>query len=186
MAYTWTLSAGVLRIRRDGVVIVVQDFDPRGKPTDAITNANKDAVANYIISQIDAPPAPPPAAAIIRAVIDIDKVADEIRYKFIGDAARIKEYDTANQEATAFKAGGYAGDVPQSIKSWAEAKEWTNQAAADDILATAAAWNAVLYSIRDVRLKGKESVRSAVSMEDLETKLSSTIEALRVIERMAG
>lgn len=186
MAYTWTLSSGVLRIKRDGVVVVVQDFDPRGRPSDAITSANKDAVANYIISQIDAPPAPPPLGAVLKAVMDIDKVADEVRYKFIGDAARIKEYDTANQEAEAYKAAGYSGDVPQSVKSWAEAKGWTGQSAADDILATAAAWNAVLYGIRDARLKGKELVRAAVSMEDLETKRAGTIEALRVIERMAG
>lgn len=91
----------------------------------------------------------------------IDAAADTARMKVVGDPIRVVEYERAASEATAYQASGYSGQVPQTVQSWAEAKGWTPKQATDDILAEAAAFNAALYGLRDIRLKAKEAVRKA-------------------------
>lgn len=93
--------------------------------------------------------------------LSIDRSADAARLKIAGDPLRAIEYQLAEQEAAAYRAAGYTGAVGGAVQSWADAKGWTTQAAADDILAVAAAWNQALYALRDIRLKGKEAVRAA-------------------------
>ncbi|MGD7085778.1 phage tail protein, partial [Ralstonia pseudosolanacearum] len=75
------------------------------------------------------------------------------------------EYERAADEALAYQATGYAGDVPPSVQSAANATGNTARQAADAILAKHAAWDAVLYDLRALRLKGKEAIRRAVSEE---------------------
>lgn len=97
-------------------------------------------------------------------VAKVDQQADAARAKVVGDPVRVKEYEIAQSQAEVFKGSGYTMDpVPQYIKSWAEAKEWTAQQACDDILAAAALWMGALGAIRDLRLKAKESIRGAAS-----------------------
>lgn len=103
----------------------------------------------------------------------IDAIADAARTKVVGDPIRVKEYEVSQQEAQAYKDAGYAGTVPQSVKSWAEAKEWTAQQAADDILAASARWYAALYGIRDARLKAKENIRNAGTWSVVESTFSA-------------
>lgn len=55
------------------------------------------------------------------------------------------------------------GTVPPTVQAWATAKAWTAQRAADDIAATAQAWESALYAIRSIRLIGKEAVRNATT-----------------------
>jgi hypothetical protein len=95
----------------------------------------------------------------------IDAAADAARLAVAGDPLRAAEYQIAETEAKAYQAGGYSGDCPPSVKSWAEAKNWTAKQAADNILAEAAAWSAALYAIRDARLKAKEGVRNALTAD---------------------
>ncbi|MHA6902797.1 hypothetical protein ACKZDW_06520 (plasmid) [Ralstonia syzygii subsp. celebesensis] len=73
------------------------------------------------------------------------------------------EYQRAADEAQAYRAGGYTGDVPPSVKSAADATSSTARQAANEILAMHAAWNAVLYDIRALRLAGKKNIRNAAS-----------------------
>lgn len=113
------------------------------------------------------PPAPPSLGQIRNQLLArIDRAADAARLAVAGDPLRAAEYQIAEAEARAYQAGGYAGECPPSVKSWAEAKQWTTKQATDNILAEAAAWNAALYAIRDVRLKAKEGVRNALTAED--------------------
>jgi len=90
----------------------------------------------------------------------IDSEADAARLKIAGDPLRVVEYQQAETEAAAYKAAGYTGTVPPSVQSWDEAKGWTAQQAADDILTVAAGWRQALYALRDIRLKGKETIRA--------------------------
>ena len=90
----------------------------------------------------------------------VDSEADAARLKIAGDPLRVVEYERAAAEAQAFKDSGYTGTIPPSVLSWAEAKAWTAQAAADDILTVSALWNQALYALRDIRLKGKEAIRA--------------------------
>lgn len=111
-------------------------------------------------------PAPPSLRQIRLALCAaIDAAADAARLAVAGDPLRAAEYQIAEAEAKAYQAGGYAGECPPSVKSWAEAKNWTAKQAADNIIAEAAAWNAALYAIRDARLKAKEGVRNALTAD---------------------
>lgn len=74
---------------------------------------------------------------------------------------RVTEYLIAESDATAYKAAGYAGTVPQSVACWATAKAKTSQWAADDILATAVAWRGAQSNIRAMRLACKETAKAA-------------------------
>ena len=93
-------------------------------------------------------------AALIR---QIDAEADAITYSVQGE--RALEYLRAEQEATAYKAAGYTGDVPDSVTSWASAKGETATWATDDILTTARGWRQAQSSIRATRLTCKERAR---------------------------
>lgn len=96
----------------------------------------------------------------------VDRDVDDIYAKVIGN--RAVEYTMAEADAQEFKNNGYMGEVPESVLDWATPKQQTAQWAADDILATAAAWRASVVEIRRARLKFKESVRTAVNLDDLE------------------
>lgn len=106
----------------------------------------------------------PSIAAFLKKV---DADVDLIYAAKIGN--RGPEYDQTRDDAIAFKAAGYTGDVPSSIQSWATAKNWTAQQAADDILATAAYWAQARDIIRQYRLAAKESARNAEGLTALET-----------------
>lgn len=111
------------------------------------------------------PPPPDLPTATALAISAIDLAADDARLGIAGDPLRATERQIAEAEAKAYQAAGYVGECPPSVKSWAEAKNWTATQAAESILAAATAWNAALYEIRDVRLKAKESVRNALTAE---------------------
>jgi hypothetical protein len=91
----------------------------------------------------------------------IDSQTDAIYGAVLGN--RGTEYELAEQEATAYKAAGYPTTAPTSVVSWATAKQWTNQQAADDIIATATAWRSAMAAIRSKRLLCKQLATSSVA-----------------------
>lgn len=107
----------------------------------------------------------PPQPVIDRAALtaDIDRRADALRLAIVGDPVRVEEYRLARDEAAAYIAVNYTGTVPPTVQAWATAKSWAAKRAADDIAATAQAWESALYAIRSIRLIGKEAVRSAAT-----------------------
>jgi hypothetical protein len=119
-----------------------------------------------------------------KLVAKVDAIADRIRLRVVGDPVRIKEYETAEAEASEYKAAGYPTDAPPTVKSWAEAKSWTNQQAADDILAAADRWHGAMYYIRDARLKAKEAIRNATTSAQKQS-IYDTYEA-SLTQAMAG
>lgn len=98
-------------------------------------------------------------ATIDATILEVDQQCDAARLLIVGDPIRLKEYETAGDEAQDFKDAKYLGPVPRSVKSWAEAKNWTAIQAADDILVAAGKWNEVMYALRDLRLKVKERIK---------------------------
>lgn len=89
------------------------------------------------------------------------------------------EYMLAETDATAYKDAGYTGTVPSSVQSWATAKSQTAQWAADDILATAAAWRTAQASIRAQRLARKEQARTAADLAPVATGWAGFVAAIR-------
>lgn len=116
-----------------------------------------------------------------RALVEIDRCADASRMAVVGDAARIKEYERAEQQAAAFRDAGFAGDAPPCVACWAMAKKWTGRQAAEDILAASARWLAALEGIRALRLQAKEDVRRAadpVEAEAIRATFTATLNAM--------
>lgn len=115
----------------------------------------------------------------------IDGLADQVRRELAGDPLRVAEYDRAAQEASTYQTAGYIGTVPPAVLSWAEAKGWSAQAAADDILRAAHHWNAALYQLRDQRLKTKEAIRSALDETSAKAIAEAGLDAMRAVPLMA-
>lgn len=113
--------------------------------------------------------------------LKIDGEADSARLRIAGDPLRAIEYQLAEQEASAYRTAGYTGTVGGTVQSWADAKGWTAQAAADDILAVAAAWNQALYALRDIRLKSKEMVRAASDESAATTDADTAIAQIQAV-----
>ncbi|UVL62851.1 hypothetical protein LOY54_06145 [Pseudomonas sp. B21-032] len=121
----------------------------------------------------------PLAAALIVIVQQIDLAADQSRTAVLGDSLRMAEYQLAEQEAKAFEATHFSGDMPPAVQSWADAANLSPQAAAESILAEAHAWKTALYAIRAARLKGKQSALKAGSHEEAEAIADEAIAAIR-------
>lgn len=117
----------------------------------------------------------------------IDAMADEV-YIAIGGPTpgRLAEYQQASTDANAFKAAGYSGTVPVTVSCWAQANTgWTNQQAADDIIATAAKWISALQNIRSARLLGKSAVNAAATIAAAQTASATAIQNVQTAGKAA-
>lgn len=117
----------------------------------------------------------------------IDATADQV-YVAIGGPSpgRLAEYQQAGNDAQAFKAAGYpAARVPSTIACWATASGMTAQAAADNIIATAAAWVNVLEGIREARLVGKSNVNKATTTADAQSAANTAISQIQATQAQA-
>ncbi|KMQ73989.1 hypothetical protein [Marinobacter subterrani] len=105
----------------------------------------------------------PPARSVAELHVAIDRSAGVARERFVSPGYLVEqEYKRAEEAARNFAAAGYpSSDVPSAVSSWATAKGWTNQEAADDIIATAELWYGAIDQIREIRLTGKAAVQTA-------------------------
>lgn len=110
---------------------------------------------------------------ITDATSDIDKICDAARLKVVIDPVRMKEYETAEEQARTFKAASYTGAVPQYVKSWQDAKGWTAQQACDDIIAASDRWQGALAMLRDSRLKTKEAIKRCTTKADVDALVNT-------------
>ncbi|AQZ96809.1 hypothetical protein BVH74_12165 [Halopseudomonas phragmitis] len=110
----------------------------------------------------------------------IDHTADTARALVVGAPLRAEEYKAAREEAQAFAAANYQGDVPRAVAAWA-INGRTAQQAADEILAEAAAWTEALYFIRETRLAAKEQVRELMAAEQPEQAQAAAEQAIAAI-----
>jgi hypothetical protein len=117
----------------------------------------------------------PIGAARLIAAQQIDEAADNARVAAVGNSQRVLEYQLAEQEAEAFQAEKFAGEVPASVQAWVDAAGLSPQKAAEDILAEAAAWKTALYAIRAARLVGKQAALKAASHDEAEAVADTAI-----------
>jgi hypothetical protein len=111
------------------------------------------------------------AALLARIDADVDAITSAV----VG--SRAVEYTEAETQARAYQQAGYSGPVPSMVGAWVAAKAiegatWTSQQAADDILATAAAWRGAVDLIRSNRLNAKAYVRTATNQAGLDTAMA--------------
>jgi len=103
-----------------------------------------------------------------KLVRKLEKDTDNLIRSVVGE--RSSEYEIAEQEAIAFKAGGYVdADVTPSISSDAIANGRTNTEACDLILSMATNWRAVQSALRANRLLAKANTKNALTVEELNT-----------------
>ena len=110
-------------------------------------------------------PAPDLGPLKAEAVARIDADVDAIYAVVIGN--RQAEYEAAERQAQEFADGGFLGQAPAMVASWATAKGWTGQQAAQDILTVAAQWRGAQEQIRAQRLLRKEAARAAATQDVL-------------------
>lgn len=109
------------------------------------------------------------------AIDAIDAAGEALRLAVINRMpTQTEEYRQALTQAQAWQAAGYPeteeSPAPVDVTSWAMARwrdGWTARQAADDILATAAAWAAILSKIRLLRLLNKQDVLHASTPEEV-------------------
>jgi hypothetical protein len=131
----------------------------------------------WSFTAVEAPAAPTLDQVKATLCDQVDSAADAVYVEIGGPSpGRMAEYQQANTDAAAFKAAGYAGNAPPTVACWAEANAgWTNQQAADDIIATAARWTAALQAIRSARLLGKASINAATTTDAAEAAAATAI-----------
>jgi hypothetical protein len=92
----------------------------------------------------------------------IDQQADTARLKYVSVGVYTQqEYLQAETDAKAWLLDT-SKPCPLSISCWAQAKGWTNEQAATDIVTTAGQFRGLLDNIRAIRLLGKAAVDGAV------------------------
>ncbi|MBM2885670.1 hypothetical protein JFK97_14835 [Chromobacterium phragmitis] len=116
-----------------------------------------------------------------RLLFSLDAAADAASQPYAGSELRALEYRQAAAEAQAYKDAGYKGDAPAGVQAWADAKGLSGKDAADGILAKAMAAEQALAAIRAVRLKAKEAVRNAMSLDAVQTAADSALAALQAL-----
>lgn len=110
----------------------------------------------------------------VSAIGAIDSAAEAARAAILVKSTNTIEYQVAIADAIKYRDAGFAGPVPRGVSSWSHAKRrqgWTDQQAAEDILATEARWMNALYFIREERLDTKELVRDATTNYEVDLLL---------------
>jgi hypothetical protein len=133
-----------------------------------------------------APPAPvPPTLAEIKASAksEIDSAAGAARKRYITSVAgQDAVYLVKAQEAEAYVAAGYTGDVPPHLAAEAAAIGQTPQYVADLVLGTRAAWLSTLSpAIEGARIGGKAAVNAASDAAGVQSALNSALATLGAI-----
>jgi len=136
---------------------ILADQVQRGWTIESTTNEEREAMRAALIARIDG---------------DVDAITALV----IGN--RGVEYTEAEAQARAYQQAGYSGTVPSMVQTWVDAKAiegvtWTGQQAADDILATAAAWRGAVDLIRTNRLNSKALVRVAANQAQLDSAMAA-------------
>ncbi|MGV3679665.1 MAG: hypothetical protein ACO1PM_08065 [Acidovorax sp.] len=120
------------------------------------------------------------AEAVARVDADVDRIYDQVMGR------RQAEYERTEIEAREYAEAGYSGTVPPMVQSWATAKAWTAQAAADDILAVSSAWRTAQEVLRAQRLLRKEQARGAADQAALNSVLAAWAGFVVVIRGQLG
>ena len=119
-------------------------------------------------------------AAMAQLSDDIDTAAGNARAAFVSPGSYIdQEYLLAKQEAQAWLDNGKdANAIPSSVSDHMAMFEVGAEAAAQEIVATAEAWETALREIRQLRLGGKAAVRQAETIEAAEVAAEGAIDQL--------
>lgn len=111
----------------------------------------------------------------------IDIVANAQRHRLAEDPVKVFEYMAAERDALAYRDAGFQGEVPPAVLSWSQARGWTAQAAAQDILTEAAMLHVAINLIRDIRLKAKYAIAEEKDRTRAQEIFDKAIQDLKAI-----
>lgn len=103
--------------------------------------------------------------------VQTDTECDDIYFAVMG--FRDIEYINAEQQALAYQAAGYTGEVPPLVAAYATGAGITAQAAAEYTLALAAAWRPAMQAIRTYRTIAKSATIAAINEQELDAAKAS-------------
>jgi len=118
------------------------------------------------------------------ALMTVDLSNDSIVTSVIG--RRDTEYLMAEKQAQEFIDAGYKGDTFPYVDSWAQAKQSDQKWAADNIIETATNWRAVQSDMRAKRLKAKEDIRNAASVDIVDQIVNQWRKYIAIITKQLG
>lgn len=107
------------------------------------------------------------AAAVAQTYSDVDAIYSAA----VGN--RESEYIQAEQDARAFKATGYTGIPSAYISGWATVKGFSNQVAADAIIAKADALHTAKLALRNARFISQAEMQAATTQQQLDTAVNT-------------
>lgn len=134
-----------------------------------------------------------PASVVISAVHadlgnGIDTAAGTARAAFVSPGTLVEqEYHLAKSEAQAWLENGKdESAIPASVADHIAMTGQSAEAAAQEIVDTALAWEQALATIRSARLIGKTAVRNAETIEAAEQAAQEAIASLNAIRPPEG
>lgn len=121
------------------------------------------------------------------ALARMDREAETLRSLFItASPGQIATYIMKYNDATAFKAAGYTGDVPLLVQAEADATGDNAQEAANAIIAQYLAWNTLAGHIERARRVTKVAITNADSHTLINSSLASGLAAFEQIRTQAA
>lgn len=122
------------------------------------------------------------AAARVAALAAIDGAAEAARLRNITPGGgQAMTYLRKEAQARAYVTAGYTGSVPALVQAKANAAGITVQHAADLIIATADAWEALAAQIEEAREGGKAAVGAAADVAAVVAARDATLAALAAL-----
>lgn len=155
-----------------------REYALHSPPIGKMLSADADGMPTWA----DAPATEPEPASISRArsIVHIDTRAGQVRAAYASDGTLVDaEYQQALDAARDWDtAGRPENEVPDEVKSWADATGNSADWAATDILNTADIWKQAITRIRHVRLTGKQAIRSAADGADFDAIAQTYLDQL--------
>jgi hypothetical protein len=118
------------------------------------------------------------------ALMIVDELSDILVNTVIG--RRDTEYLMAEKQAQAYIDANYKGDTFPYVDSWAQAKGVDQKWAADNIIETASNWRTVQSDMRAKRLKAKEDIRNAESVDTVDQIVNQWRKYIDIITKQLG
>ena len=153
---------------------------------DALIAAVDDLIQARTVRETPPPPPEPTYEEVqADAIQQIDATAERTRHRYITPGSgQALEYEQAFREAVDFQAAGYPeadlADYPM-LQAEAQATGRTGTVVCDEVLTLHAQWVAVGAAIRRERRAGKEAVRAAATVAEVETTRDNAIAALEAL-----
>jgi len=120
----------------------------------------------------------------VGSLAHIDQINDTIVDMVIG--RRDTEYLMAEKQAQAYIDANYEGDTYPYVDSWAQAKKSDQKWAADNIIETANNWRTLQSDMRAKRLKAKEGIRSASTLDAVDEIVNQWHNYIDIIKQQLG